>query len=226
MITVEPGADRFIRCTLFRVERQLRLRQPVFVPGTGGVLADLDLHQILGQQQIEAVLAQHQFAQKLMGHAVGMLRQCRQGFTLARGASNARVIEARAWRSRPEAFLAWFGQLALTQQHRQRPAQGVAEAVLVILGSPQTQLEQRGWQRWCGVEQGQRRLEFFGGDFAGVGDFHQNPDHLPTPERHPQAHAGMHLRAQDAGRCAVIEQAAQRRWQGEAQNGVGHAFSQ
>ena len=223
VITVEPGADRLIGGALFGVERQFRLGQPVLMARAGGVLADFHLHQILGQQQIEAVLAQHQFAQQLMGDAVGVLGQGCQGFTLARGAGDARVIKAGAGRGGPEAFLARFGQFALAQQHRQRPAQGVAEAVLVILGGPQAQLEQRRRQRWRGVEQGQGRLELFRRDFAGVGDLHQNPDHLPPAERHPQAHARLQLRAQDPGRGAIIEQAAQGRRQGEAQNGVGHA---
>jgi hypothetical protein len=48
------------------------------------VAADFDLHQVLGQQQVEAVFAQHQFAQQLMGHAVRVLGQRRQGFALAR----------------------------------------------------------------------------------------------------------------------------------------------
>jgi hypothetical protein len=60
------------------------------------VAADFDLHQVLGQQQVEAVLAQHQLAQQLMGHAVRVLGQRRQGFALARRAGDARVIEARA----------------------------------------------------------------------------------------------------------------------------------
>jgi len=101
------------------------------------MLADFNLHQVLGQQQIKTVFAQRQLAQQLVGHAMRMLGQCCQGFSLARRAGDARVIEAGAGRSRPEAFLARFGQFALTQQHRQCPAQGVTEAVLVILGRPQ-----------------------------------------------------------------------------------------
>ncbi|MCY1462992.1 hypothetical protein D9M71_808290 [compost metagenome] len=57
VVTVEPGANGFIGCPLFRVEWQFGLGQPVFVSGTGGVPADFDLDQFLGQQQIEAVLA-------------------------------------------------------------------------------------------------------------------------------------------------------------------------
>ncbi|MNR09769.1 hypothetical protein D3C85_1259870 [compost metagenome] len=144
MITVEPGANRFISGALFRVERQLGLRQPVFMACAGCVSTDLHLHQILGQQQVQAVFAQHQFAQQLMGDAVGVLGQRCQGFPLTRGAGDARVIKAGAGCGGPETFLARFGQFALTQQHRQGPAQRVAKAVLVILGSPQAQHEQRG----------------------------------------------------------------------------------
>ncbi len=61
--TVEAGADRRAGGALFVIERQLRLRQPVLVTLAGGMAADLHLHQVLGQQQVEAVLAQHQFAQ-------------------------------------------------------------------------------------------------------------------------------------------------------------------
>jgi len=149
-----------------------------------------------------------------MGHAVWMLRQGGQGLTLARGAGDARVFEACAGRHRPETLLTRFGQFALAQQHRQRPAQGIAQAVLVILRGPQAQLEQRGRQRRCGVEQGNSRLELFGRHFAVVGNFHQNADHFPAPERHAHAHAWLQLRTRHAGRGPVIEQAAQGRGQG------------
>jgi hypothetical protein len=126
------------------------------------VAADFDLHQVLGQQQVEAVFAQHQFAQQLMGHAVGCWASVARA-SRWRGAGDARVIEAGAGRDGPETLLARLGQFALAQQHRQRPAQGVAEAVLVILRRPQAQLEQCGRQRRRGIEQGQRRFEFSAG---------------------------------------------------------------
>ena len=46
------------------------------------------------------------------------------------------------WRDGPQVVLP-----ALAQQHRQGPAQGVAQAVLIVLGGPQAQLEQRRGQR-------------------------------------------------------------------------------
>ncbi|MCY1240191.1 hypothetical protein D9M72_530260 [compost metagenome] len=109
VVTVEAGANGLIGGALLRVQWQFRLRQPVFVACTGGVATDLDLHQLLGQQQVQAVLAQHQFAQQLMGDAMGMLGQCGQGFTLARGAGDARIVEAGPRRGGPEALLACFG---------------------------------------------------------------------------------------------------------------------
>ncbi|MNP19960.1 hypothetical protein D3C76_1125130 [compost metagenome] len=158
-----------------------------------------------------------------MGDAVGVLGQRCQGFALARGTGDSRVVEAGAWCGGPEALLARLGQFALAQQYRQRPTQRVAEAVLVVLRGPQAQLEQCRRQRRRGIEQCEGGLEFFRRHFAGVGDFHQDPDHLPPAERHPQAHAGVQLRTQHAGGRPVVEQAAQGRRQGEAQNGVGHA---
>ena len=158
-----------------------------------------------------------------MGDAVRVLGQRGQGFTLTRRTGDARIIDAGARHDRPEALLPGFGQFTLTQEHRQRPAQGVAEAVLIILGCPKAQLEQR-WRQWRGgVEQGQRRFEFLRRHFAGVGHLHQDPDHLASAKGHPQAHARLQLRAQYAVRRPIVEQAAQRRRQGEAQNGVGHA---
>ena len=149
-----------------------------------------------------------------MGHAVWVLCQGGQGLTLARGAGDARVVEACARHHRPETLLARFGQFALAQQHRQRPAQGIAQAVLVILRGPQAQLEQCGRQRRRGVEQGNCRLELFGRHFAVVGDFHQNTDQFPAPEWHAHTHARLQLRTRHAGRGPVIEQAAQGRGQG------------
>ena len=115
MEAVGTGADGFKGGALFRVQRQFWLGQPVFMALAGGMAADLHLHQVLGQQQVQAVLAQHQFAQQLMGNAVGVLRQGGQGFTLARGAGDARVVEPRAGHHRPETFLARFGQFTLAQ---------------------------------------------------------------------------------------------------------------
>ena len=178
------------------------------------MLADFHLHQAFGQQQVEAVFAQQQFAQQLMRDPVRMLGQCRQGFTLARCAGDARVVKTCAGHRRPEALLARFGRFALAQQHGQRPAQCVTQAVLIILGGPQAQLEQRGGQWRCGVEDRHRWLEFLRRDFAVIGDFHQDADHFPAPKRHPHAHARLQLRPQYAGRSPVVEQAAQGRGQG------------
>ncbi|MNJ64849.1 hypothetical protein D3C77_608320 [compost metagenome] len=79
-----------------------------------------------------------------MGDAVGVLCQGRQRFALAWRAGDARVVQARPRGYLPEALLACLGRLALAQQHRQGPAQGVAEAVLVVLGGPEAELEQGG----------------------------------------------------------------------------------
>ncbi len=84
----------------------------------GQVAAYFDLDQFLGQQQVEAVLAQHQLAQQGMGNTVGMLRQGCQGFALARRAGDARVVQASARSHLPEALLARLRRFALAQQHR------------------------------------------------------------------------------------------------------------
>ena len=120
-----------------------------------------------------------------------MLGEGGQGLTLFRRAGDARVIESGAGSHLPESFLARFGGFALAQQHRQGPAQGVAEAVLVILRCPQAQLEQRRRQRRMLIEDGHGRFEFFSRDFTVVSDFHQNANHLAATERHAHAHAGL-----------------------------------
>ena len=126
-----------------------------------------------------------------MRHAVGVLGQGGQRFTLARGSGDAGVVQAGSGGNLPEPFLAGFGQFALAQQHRQCPAQGIAQAVLVILRGPQAQLEQGRGQRRHGVEQGNGRFELVSWHFAVIDHFDQNADHLPSPERHPQTHAGL-----------------------------------
>ena len=62
MEVVETCANRFVGSALLVVERQLGLSQPMFMALTGCMAADLDSDQLLGQQQVEAVLAQHQLA--------------------------------------------------------------------------------------------------------------------------------------------------------------------
>ena len=76
-----------------------------------------------------------------MRHAVGVLGEGGQCFTLAWSAGNTGVVKPGARGNLPEPFLARFGQLTLAQQYWQRPAQGVAQAVLVVLRRPQAQLE-------------------------------------------------------------------------------------
>ncbi len=158
-----------------------------------------------------------------MRHPVRVLGKGGQGFALLGRAGDARIIDAGARGYVPEAFLATFGQFALTQQHRQGPAQCVPEAVLVVLRCPQAQFEQRGWQRRFAVEQGDSRLELVGRHLAVIDHFHQNADHFPASERHSQTHARLQGAARHARRGAVVEQAAKRRGQGKAQDGVGHA---
>ncbi|MNJ57934.1 hypothetical protein D3C77_535450 [compost metagenome] len=46
---------------------------------------------------------------------VRVLRQCRQGFALARCTGDARIVLAGARRDLPETFLAGFGRFALAQ---------------------------------------------------------------------------------------------------------------
>lgn len=79
------------------------------------VAARLDLHQILGQQQVEAVLVQVEFGQQAVGHAVRVLGQGLEGVALARRAGDARVLQAGARGYVPEAFLAHFGGFTLAQ---------------------------------------------------------------------------------------------------------------
>ena len=58
-----------------------------------------------------------------------------------------------------------------------------------------------------------------GRHLAVIAEFDQDADHLAPAERHAQAHPGLQRSARYAGRRAVVEQATQRRGQGEAQYG-------
>ncbi len=139
---------------------------------------------------------------------MGMLRDGLQRFTLAWRAGQPRVVEAGAFGQMPETLLARFGGLALAQQDRQRPTQGVAKAVLVILRRPQTQPEQRRRQRRAGIQQFQGGAELVVRNRAAVGQFHQYADHLAPAERHPQPNAGQQCGMRHAGRGAIVEQSA------------------
>jgi len=122
--------------TLFFVQWQLRLRQPVLTPFSRALAAYFHAHQFLGQQQIKAVLVEVELRQHAVGHPMRVLSQGLERITLARGACDAWVFKASARRCMPETFLAHLGRFTLTQQGRKRPAQGVAQAVLIVLGGP------------------------------------------------------------------------------------------
>ncbi|MCY1540179.1 hypothetical protein D9M68_758030 [compost metagenome] len=143
--TAETGAYRFCRGALFGIQRQFRLRQPTGMPLVRGVSTNLDGDQAFFAQQVEAVFVQLQLAEELVGDAVRVLGDGFQCLALARRADQTRVVQARPLGQVPEAFLSSLCRLALAQQYRQGPAEGVAEAVLVILRGPQAQLEQGGW---------------------------------------------------------------------------------
>src|SRR3990167_4437879 len=219
----EAGADGFGSRALLRVQWQFRFGQPVEVAVAGGMPAYLDAHQALLVQQAEAVLVQLQLAKQLLGDAVRVLGDGLQGLALARRAAQARIIQLGAFGQVPETFLANLRRLALTQQHRQRPAEGVAQAVLVILRRPQAQLEQRGRQRRLGIEQLQGGFELADGNLAVIRYLDQNADQLAPAKGYAQPCARLQGAARHTGRRPVVEQAAQRRGQSNAQNGVGHA---
>ncbi|MCY1528636.1 hypothetical protein D9M68_637490 [compost metagenome] len=215
----EGGVHRIEGGALLRVERQFRLGQQRSVAFAGGVSAHLDPRQTFLQQQIEAVLVQLQLAEQLVRHAVGMLGEGGQGLALARCAGQARVVEAGAGNGMPETLLPRLRRLALAQQHRQRPAQGIAQAVLVVLRGPQAQLEQRGRQGRAAVQELQGGLELVRRHVAPFGQLHQHADDLATTEGHAQAHPRLQGGAGYPGGRPVVEQAAQGRGQGEPQDG-------
>ena len=100
-----------------------------------------DLHQALFVEQLEAVARQLELLQEVLVDAVRVLGEGRQGLALARRAGQARIVEVGIGRRLPDPFLAALGRFALAQEVGQRPAEGVAEAVLVVAGGPAAQLE-------------------------------------------------------------------------------------
>ncbi len=153
-----------------------------------------------------------------------MLRDDLQGFALTRGAGQSRIVRASTFDQAPVAFQARFGWFPLAQQHRQCPAQGISEAVLVILSGPQAELEQ-GERQWrLAIQQLERRLEFFQRHFALIAQLYQHADDLAPAERHAQAHARLQRVGSYAMWRQVVEQAAQRRRQRQTEDAGGHAL--
>jgi len=183
----------------------------------------LDAQQAFFQQQFEAIAVQLQLAEQTMRYAVRVLGDGLECFALAWRACQAWIVGACAFGQQPEALLPRFRRFALAQQHRQCPAEGVAEAVLVILGGPQAEPEQCGRQQRLAVEQFECRLELRFRYFAVVGQFDQHAHHLAPAEGHAQTHARLQRGGRAACRRQIIEQAAQRRGQGQAKDGRGHA---
>ncbi len=146
-----------------------------------------------------------------MRYAVRVLGDGLERFTLARRACQARIVGAGAFGQLPETLLPRFRRLALTQQCRQCPAEGVAQAVLVILGGPQTESEQCDRQQRLAVEQFECRLELRLRHFAVVGQLDQYAHYLAPAEGHAQAHPRLQRGDCAAGRRQIVEQAAQRR---------------
>lgn len=187
METAVAGANRLEGGALLGVQRQLRLGQPAAFARRGAVAPHLQFDQAFFLEQVEAVLVYLQLVQQLMGHPVRMLLENRQGLALARRPGQARIVEAGLRGGMPEALLARLGRLALAQQVGQRPGQGVAEAVLVVLGGPATEFEQVRRHRRLGVEYPEGRLELVFGYFGTVRHLYQNANQLPAPERQQQA---------------------------------------
>src|SRR5690606_19925089 len=80
-------------------------------------------------------------------------------------------------------------------------------------------------QRWASIEQFQGALELVERYLTLAVDFNQYADHLAPTEGHAQANAWLQGAARYAGAGEVVEQTAQRRGQGKAQNKLGQARS-
>jgi len=95
--------------------------------------------------------------------------------------------------------------------------------VLVVLRRPQAQLEQGCGQGRDRIEQRRGRTQLVGWHVTGVSHLDQNADQFAPTERHAQPHAWHEGLARGAGWRTVVEQPAQRRRKGKAQDDVGHA---
>ena len=222
-ITVEAaaGADRFVGQALLAVERQLGLGKPGALVPMRLVIAGLHLDQALGLQEIEAVLDQAELAEQFVQHAMGVLAQGLERLALARRPGQARIFRAGVGLGDPEALQPSLRRFSLTQKGRKCPAQGVAEAVLIVLGGPLAEFEQRARQWRTLVEQLQRLAQLVRRHLGLLGDLDQDPDHLAAAKGHPQPHARAQLLLDRSLGRQIVEQAAQRGGQRQAQD-QGH----
>ena len=180
------------------------------------------LHQPLAFQRAQGVAAQAPLADQGMGQPVWMLRQHLHRLLLFGRAGDGRVLRVGAGQQLPELILARQRRLALAQQHRQRHAQGVAQAVLVIARGPLAQAPETVGQHRGGVKQGFGGLQAVVRHLGVVADGGNQANHRALAKWHANPLPDVQVSRTHAPRCAVVEQPAQGRGQGYLQNGSGH----
>ncbi len=113
----------------------------------------------------------------------------------------------------PEHVLTCQRRLALAQQHGQRAAQGVAQAMLIIAGCPAAQLPETVGQQRLVVQQLRCLLQLAGGYAGMLGDAGNQAYQLTVAEGDPDPGTNRQMLGAHPGRPAVIEQATQ--WGGQ-----------
>ena len=187
-------------------------------------LADA-LHQALLFQRFQGVTAQPPLRGQGVGQAVGMLDEDLYGLFLFCRTADGGVLGIGAGQQLPETILAGNGRLALAQQRGQRATQGVAQAVLVVAGSPATQLPHRVGQQRLQVDQLSGALETRRGNLGGIAQGRDHADHLPLAEGHAHPLTRTQVLLSHTAGSAIIEQSSQWRGQGDLQYGSGHSGS-
>ena len=109
---------------------------------------------------------------------------------------------------------------ALAGEFRQRRGQGLAERMMVIVGSPTQQLQERRVEGRYGIDGAQYMLQLSGFTLRSVLQRNNHAHHLASAEGDEHTHPRLRLRF--AGHGQVVENLPQRGIEGDLENqGLG-----
>jgi len=139
-----------------------------------------------------------------------------------RAAQRVRIDTCASRGDAPSSFGGVVRRMPLTQQCRQRSAQGFTDRVLIIGAGPACHLENvRGEHRFP-VENRERAFQARSLDMALGSHVQQDADNRAPPKGHPHTHPGHEFGGVGRGGREIVETAVERRGYGDAEQRFVH----